>query len=593
MKKYIGIIIVFTAVLASEYAVAAPAVDPRILKAQEFEGKGDFERAIALYLELYAANKQDVVFYKLINLYTGSEDYEGLETLVVSKLKDNPDHIEAKLYLARSYYGRGENEKGYELLLDIIGDNWNEVQKVRIVANELFVRNDYDKAIDIYATAREKIGSPNLFAYELARIYVYREDYVSAIKEYLKILDAEKIAYSNIKSVIESAINTNIEINTLVTLFEDYLYNKPDSINAARLLSELLYRIGDFDRAYSMLSGTAVKTDSAQDVWTFAEMLRSDNHLEKALRAYRDYYRNFKNAPNLVEALETSASIERELGRPENAIDDYQQIIDSHSGTIEAAFAGLHLLELSADRTSFEGYARILEEYAENSEFREVTHEAYYILGDTFLRNGFPDKAATAFGNALLNARSNEERYKIYVISAYLHFFENNFEMMSEEIRLCTGNLPDGEDINDLLTYKILGLRCSTENDRSAYEAFSKGHCALYCGDRETAEEYFNDASADTSTVVAPHALSALGKISLSKRNFVKAADLYMLAAESAQDTTIHVEALIKAADIYASELNDKERAKTLYLDTITSFPGTVFEHELRKKLRLLTDQNI
>ncbi|MFC1542239.1 tol-pal system YbgF family protein, partial [Candidatus Latescibacterota bacterium] len=205
----------------------------------------------------------------------------------------------------------------------------------------------------------------------------------------------------------------------------------------------------------------------------------------------------------------------------------------------------------------------------------------------------FPEKAAAVFGNALSNARSDDERYKIYVISAYLHFFENNFELMSENIKLCTGNLPDGEDINDLLIYKILELRCSTENDRSAYEAFSKGHYALYCGETDSAEEYFNDASADTSTVVAPYVLSALGKISLSKRNFIKAADYYLLAAESAQDTTLHVGAIIEAADIFVSELNDKERAKTLYLDTITSFPGTVFEHELRNKLRLLTDQNI
>ncbi|MFC1490563.1 tetratricopeptide repeat protein [Candidatus Latescibacterota bacterium] len=588
MKKILGIIIV--AVLFCGIQPAYSAVNPILLEAQDFEAKGDIEQAKTLYLELYLAEKTDNYFYKLITLYTGTEDYEGLSALTLSKLKDQPDHTEAKRYLSRAYYGLGENDKGYDILLGIIDGDWNNLEKIRIAVNELLVRNEYNEAIKIYNTAREIIGEPDLFAIDTARLHVYREDYITAIEEYLKALDVSTSVYSDIKSVIESAINAEIEIEVMSILFEDYLKNNPDSINAARLLSELLYQARDFDKAYRVLIELAVKTDSAQDVLSMANTFKIQGHIENALEAYRDYYEFFKNAPNRVEALKSAASLEREFGNKERAVSDYQTIIDNHSGTIHAAEAGLRLIELSSDRTSLEGYTRILGEYAETTEFREVSFEAYYVLADAFLRNGMTDEAGTALASAILKARSSDERYKIYMKTAYLRFYENDFEMMSDAIQSCMGNLPDGEDINDILTFKILGLRCSAENDKAAYEAFSMGHFALYRGDKNVARENFSVASADTSSVVAPFALSALGMIARSEGNFTQAADYYLYAAESAQDTTLHVGALVEAADIISTELNDKERAKTLYLETLTLFPGTIFDHELRNNLRILAE---
>jgi|GEM_PF-7015242 tetratricopeptide (TPR) repeat protein len=590
MKNLIGLLIVFAAALHCANGLAGPELDPKLLKAQEFESKGDIERAQETYLELYNAEKLDLYFYKLITLYSGSGDFDGLMAITSSKLGDQPDHTEAKRYLARAYYGRGESQKGYETLLSIIGGNWKDIQKVRIAANELMARNDYKEAVHIYKTAREKLGNPNLFAIELARLHVSREDYVAAVEEYLKVLDAVKFAYANTQKVLDSAVAADIDIAAPAKLIEDYLIKKPDSINAAKLLSGLLYRAGNVDQAYGVLFRTAVRTESAQDVWNLAGMLRRDGHTERALQTYRDYYEYFKKAPNIVEALKTSASIERELGRADRAIGDYQRIIDNHPGTIHSADAGLRLIELSAGRTSFEGYARILEEYSGETEFREVAFEGYFILGDTYLRHGMTEQAGAAFGSAILKTRTVEERYKVYMKTAYLRFFENDIEMMSDAVQSCMGNVPGGEDINELLAFKILGLKCASSADKSAFQAFSQGHYALYRGDASAAREHFSAASADTSSVVAPHALSELGKMSRARGNFTEAADFYLSAAESARDTTVQVGAVVEAADIFAAELNDNDRAKALYLETITSFPGTIFEHELRNKLRVMAE---
>ena len=59
----------------------------------------------------------------------------------------------------------------------------------------------------------------------------------------------------------------------------------------------------------------------------------------------------------------------------------------------------------------------------------------------------------------------------------------------------------------------------------------------------------------------------------------------YLYAAETSQDTTVHVGALMEAADISETELNNREDAKTLYLEAITAYPDNVYESELRNKL--------
>jgi len=588
--KNIFIVITISVIFVSK-AFTAPAQNPQLLEAQKLESQGDFEQAKKIFESLYISDDEDIYFYKLISLYVYTRDFKSLENLALSKLKNNPDHLEAKRYLARAFYEQGEKEKARKFLLEIIGDNWKDISKIKMVADEFINQNEYNDAINVYITAREINKNPLLFSIEMARIYTFHENYISAIEEYLKALEKSNVAYTNIEQLINKAIKAEIKIDELSNLFTDFVQKNPGSIKAAKLLSELLYREGDYDGSYRVLIDPAVETESASDIWNLAERFRNDRHLEKALEVYKDYYRYFKNAPNRIDALKQSASIKHELGRKESAIDDYQILIDDYSGTIHSAYAALRLIELSQDKASFEGYTGILDEFASTTEFREVAFEAYLLLGETFLRKGILDDTKQAFSSARLKARGNDEMYNISLKSAYLHFFEADYEAMSKEIEICIRNLPDGEDINDLLTFKILGMKCSSDRDIKGFNTFSRGHYALYRGDIDEAIENFKEAAKDTFSVVAPYAASALGKIYRSQENFTEAVKWYLYAADTAQDTTVHVGAIIEAANIAGSELNNKESAKALYLESIISYPGNIYESELRNKLRMLVEE--
>ena len=107
MKKHV--ILFFAGLLITGfYSFAEKAPDPLLLKAQQFESENKLEEAMKIYERLYKTYKLDTYFWRLINLYERTEDYEGVEILSLSKLAEDPNHVPSKRYLARSLYLRGK-----------------------------------------------------------------------------------------------------------------------------------------------------------------------------------------------------------------------------------------------------------------------------------------------------------------------------------------------------------------------------------------------------------------------------------------------------------------------------------------------------
>ncbi len=590
MKRYFRYFLIITTFLIF-HSVIAFTQNLQLIKAQEFESQGKLEEAKEIYESLYKSDGNDTYFWKLIQLYESTNDLKGLENLAFSKIKIQPNNIEARRYLARSYYSQGEREKAHETLMGIVEENWKNTNLVKLVADEFVNNSEYIDAIYVYKRARETAGDSLLYSTELARIYTLCEDYIPAIEEYLKSLEVANVVYLNIEQLINMGDEKGIKFEELIHPFVDYLDKNPQSVKAAKLLSDLMYREGDYDNSYQVLIGPAVETDSPIYIWNLAERLKNDGHKKKALEVYESYNRFFLNTPNRVDALMESATIKTEFGENESALEDYQILMDEYSGTVHAAFAVLRFIELSKEKASFEGYIESLNDFASTTDFIEVACEAYLLIGDTLMRNGRLEDAKQAYINAQVKSRSKEEIYKINVKLALLHFFEADYEAMSKEIGTCISILPDGEEINDLLSFKILGMKCSSNEEIADFKAFSQGHYALYRGDMESATESFMKAAKDTLSVVAPYSALAIGKIFKSQGDFSEAVKWFLYAADSSQDTTFHIGAIIEAANILETELDSKENAKELYLEAITTYPDNVYENKLRSELRAIIEQ--
>jgi len=560
-------------------------------RAQVLESLKRFDEAQKIYERLFETDPSDRNFWKLLLLYEKTNNFTSMAQLVLKRLQTNPEDATSMRYLARAYYGLGDVKKARSTLLNIIGDRWNDIYRIYQAANEFTYQNDFDSALDIYAKARKKMGNKDTFNVEIARIYTIRLNYEKAIEEYLKTLDRVKVLYPALEQIINKAFEAGITVETISRPLKRHLERFPGSIQAARLLSNVEYRSGNYEDAAETLMEAAIVSNNPQDIWNIAERLKKEGHMEIALKVYEAYYRYFEKAPGRVSALLESASIKTSLGDKKGAVKDYERLVNDYPGTDGASIASLRIIELSQDDMSEEGYIGVLLDFAGSTKSREAAFEAYITLGDTFLKHGQTEKAKNAFKQAKIKSRQKQDYYEVAVRTSMLDFFTGDYKSMSEDIETVVKFKPNGDETNDLLSLQILGMRCSSEPDIRGFNTFAHGKYALYRGEINTAVDSFMTAARDTVSIVAPHAAGALAEMFAREGDMEKAFEWYMHAASTARDTTFHVSVLIGAADIAVNELHDSNQAKNLYLEAITAYQGTVYESELRRKLRKVVSE--
>jgi tetratricopeptide (TPR) repeat protein len=579
--------------LLSAFSIPAfpQTADPDFVKAQVLESQGKNEEAIALYSRLYTANKTDIYFFKLVMLCERIGDFKTMGETARTRLALQPGDISAINYLARSLYGQGKDSEGRRIILDNIG-NWKDPEKIRNAANEFMFRNDLGTALSIYLTAREKSGNDDLYSLELAQIYRVQMNYSHALREYLKTLESQPISYINIEPLLNAALDDRADPQTLLTPLSLYLKAKPGSVQAARLISGLKYRLGDYEGAYRSVLDMSVAAKNPAELWNIAERLNTEGHTREAILAYADLFRFFKTGPNGTASLLKCAELREKSGDRDGAKRDYLTLSSDFPGTVVASLASLRVLKLSSPEDSA-GFISQLQAFVAAPLDRTVAFEGNLLLGQAFLRQGKTAEAEKALNEARLKARSKNEIYDVTSTIALMHFFTGAYETMAQDIEASVAGFPDNENANDLLTLRVLSLRSATAKERLNVTTYAHGRYALFRGlDREGIDS-LTVAAGDTSSAAAPEAAHVLGNYYRGKGDNGKALSWYTQAISAARDTTVHIGAMMNLAEMFVTAFNDSDVAKKLYMDALTAFPGSVYEAELRNRLRSITEKKV
>jgi len=578
---------VVTALLLFLAAVLAPAEtqDPEFVKAQTLESQGKLDEARSIYESLYEARPSDLYFWKLVGIYERTGDYRAMERVALRKLKDYPDDMTTLNYLARACHGMGDDKRARKVLLDGIGEKWSDMDRVRIAANEAQGWSDIGFAIDIYQLARRKTGNPQTYALDLARLYTVQMNYVKALEEYLKIIEVSPPALANVDLMLKASFGSQADAKSMAGLFEDYLASHPKSVKAARLLFTLKQRLGDVDGAVRTLLDASVAAGNPEEVWGLAERMSAEGRLSEALEAYDRIAAKFPSETKRAAALLKSAAIRMSLGDRAAAERDYRTLIDEYAGKPEAQLAALRLMEIAGEDAGLDVTGK-LRAFAESASDRGVAYEAWLLLADRCLRAGKTGEAADAVAKARLKARSAGEIYDTAWRAAMIRFYSGEFEEMVKDIETCVANAPEGEESNDLLSLRLLSLRASAGNGAGRLATYARGRFALYRGLEREGVDSLMVAASDTASSVAPEAARVLGAWWREKGENRKALEWYTRAIAAASDTTLHVAVMMDAAELYLNRFGDRESAKRLYVEALTAFPGSVFDAELRSRLR-------
>jgi tetratricopeptide (TPR) repeat protein len=591
MKYWFPIMILVCAVSSAHSQTQTPMENPEFLSAQKLESQGQTAQALQIYRRLFENDPNDLYFWKLVTLYEPAGDWSGLEYAARVKLARQPDYLEARRYLSRALTGRGEQDEARKLLMSILDGQWDREELVSFVAGEFQSQGNIGDALGVFRNAREKSGGKTSFAGEMARLYMSQENYLDALIEYVSVLDKDNAAYGNCSQLIQLARQKGVEPSRISAPIIAFLKDHPENVAAARLAAGVMSESGDFEGAFRILKGPAAASGSFADEWRLAEAAGAGGSPALAVEIYDEFCRAFPKNPSCIQAKLKAAGLTDRIGKPDEARRRYQLVISDYAGTYEAAQATLRLLELTRRESGDDTYLKLLSEFAGSTTHREAAYEGYRMIGDACLYAGRTDDAKTAYTQAKLKAEANGEKYEISLRLAEQAYFNGDFDLMDPELRMAVTIMPDGPGINDMLARTVLLLNCSTPHDRDQYAALAKARYLLYQGEENQAESVLSAVVRDSTTVVAPHAAMVLGDFCRERSRIDDAITWYLAASSMTGDATFRAGALLAAGMLVETGSDATARARTLYIKALTENAGTVYDAELRSRLRKVTEQ--
>jgi len=415
-----------------------------------------YEEAYVIFSRLLREDPSNYpVFDQTITTLVHLKRYEEAIEISRRRLRQNYADIILATRLAELYHLNGEIQKAYEIWDQAIQANQQSVQAYRFVADNMYQRREYSKAIEVYLTSRQKFNNNTLFFSEITTNYMalgQRENAASTL------LDVLTFSPGNSNFVLRQIIQFDDSQFTEISIVElDERLRRRDLNQAAvvahrEVLIGLLMEQGFYRRA--LTSARTYEPISQEGVWpvfTLAQRLKSLHEFTLADDAL-DYYIRLEDHPIRARALEERAvlymtwaeyiteynlpshiSSDSLLSRALESLDHLLQRYPSDSRRIETLSLKSELL---IDHTGNTHTASLLLEEIRKLGFRSE-HQiiSEYVDGRIQLALGNHSMARLSLTRANRDARTGELAEKSRYFLALNDFYAGDFEFSAIQMR--------------------------------------------------------------------------------------------------------------------------------------------------------------
>ena len=192
-------------------------VSVRIRLAQELERSGQTEQAVYIYEGLLAESPDNlVVFTRLKDLYIRSAEYEKALRVIEDRLRNHPREVNLEVFAAQVRYKMGHMEEAWTVWEDVLDRYAGSVSVYQSVASALIGERLLDEAINVYMRGRDRLGSDDLYAFNLASLYAARMEYRKAVDELMNYWRAHPKHVSVVESQLRRFPNTKRVVRDVV-----------------------------------------------------------------------------------------------------------------------------------------------------------------------------------------------------------------------------------------------------------------------------------------------------------------------------------------------------------------------------------------
>jgi len=566
----------------------------------------DYEKAIPLLLDVYGISKNGT-YYRyylncLIQLERFAEAEENIQKEIKKQNSPKPEFYIHWGYILKVQKRTEESDEKYREAIDKIQDGKGHYL---IAASNFLSWGEYEYAKQTYLKGREVLA-PEQFNYELARSYLYLREYDNMMEEYLNMLRSEEKQLSRVQSSLSSAMRLDID-DGLRDKFRGQVLKRiqaePQITGYNRLLIWFFLQEKKFSSALRQSVALDRRTgEEAPQIVQLGIMALKNKMYGDAKKAFDYLLEKGEENPFYKQAYSlnihssymqfiTEFSDDKEKGN--KLADDFKQGLDFlgiNPATLNLIQENAHLLAFYLNETDVA--IEVLNDGLKIPRLKpEETGTLKTEMADIYVYANDPWEATLIYSQVIDANKKNTLGDEVKLKKAKLGYYLGNFSWAKAQLdvlKASTSKLT----ANDAMELSLLiGNNLNLDTTAIPLQMFARADLLFFQNRDELAM-----MTLDSIFEIYPYhtlvddILFRKAKIEINQQNHEKAAEYLAQIVSDFSYELLADDALFMLAEINNYNLNEQEKAKGLYKEMLTQFPGSVFIDESREKYRELRE---
>ncbi len=575
--------------------------------AQQYFNSGEYEKAAALYEKLYyAGSNNDYYFNRYVDCLIALKDYDKCEKIIKQEIKKNPKGVQLYVTYGNLFEKQFNTEAAEEQYRKAIKKLPADRYAITRLANAFTNLSKYDLSIETFQRGGELLKDGSLFSYNLGDLYRRKGDSEKMIQNYLNSLNDNPGRLNSMKTIFLRYLSEE-DFNELQVQLYDRIQEEPDVTEYPELLSWVFVQRKDYknalrqDRALDRLL-----EENGGRVYRLAGVAADDKDYDAAIAAY-DYIISEKGLTSsfYIEAQRESLSCKRkkitegfdyELEDLKALEQQYITFLDEFGRNKTTASIISELADLEAFYLNdIDKAITLLDAMIQYPGLNQkIQAKGKLSLADFYLMKGeiweatlLYSQVDKAFKDDLLGHEARFRNAKLSYYAGDFQWAQTQFDVLKASTSKLIAN-----DALDLSVFILDNLGLDTTI--AALKLYSEADLLVF-------QNKFDEAflKLDTLRSTFPeHSLE--DDILYTKSKIYHKLSKYEKSAEALQDIIDNFadgiradNALFELAMLYENQLEDIEKAKTLYEKIFIEYSGSTLAVDARKRFRMLRGDDI
>jgi len=578
--------------------------DEQIQLGQEYYKNKEFDKAAAIFLELYNSQKTKIYFNYYFNCLIELKEYETAEKILKKEIRKNDNDL--SLYVDLGFLYKTQNQlkdadEEYQKALKLLTPDNNQIITL---ANEFVMRLEMNMAEQTYLKGRKMMKDIYGFNFELAGLYQAQRLYDKMINEYLDVLELHDSYIQTVQNRLQASVYSDKE-NKLVDLLKVQLIKRiqksPDRTIFSELLIWLYLQEKDYDNAY--IQSVALDKRQKEDgkrIMELAQQAASNEEYVVALKAYqyvidKGRFNNWfaeaksEHMNTLYNKVVSQPGVKMpEVANLENLIQITLDELGWSSGTFNLikALASVQTFYLNKSDEAIKNLEKALESAKLSS---SQVAECKLLLGDIAL---YSDDiwGATLYYAQVEKANENEPvGHEAKFRKSRLAYFAGDFLWAQAQLDVLKASTSKLIANNAFCLSLLISDNLVSDSTGAALMVYSRAELlsfrhqdSLAIITLDTIVKKFKQNS------ILDEAYFKLGELYFKKTDFLTAVKYFDTVVTRYNTDILADEALFKLGNIYEKYIPDSTKAMEYYQLILTNHPGSIYVNEARKRYRFL-----